>query len=144
MPVGQFLRNLQSTQSDMIAHEQAGLAQIATYNEACRAACAFRNMIVIQRPADSGMEEMGRRFEVQEEVQDYVYFNDWALLLDIFPSEKADSARLVFCYDSQILNDTQVVQTARDFEGWVYALAGGHDVTIGRLSLETGSAKAAQ
>ncbi|KAI1130283.1 hypothetical protein F5Y10DRAFT_289738 [Nemania abortiva] len=143
IPVGKFLQDLQSAQSDMIAHEQAGLSKIATYGEGCRAACAFRNMLVIQRPADSGVGEIERLFEVREEVQDYMYFNDWALLLDVFPSEAGGSARLVFCYDSSVLTDAQVEDIARDFEGWIDALAVGHDATIGRLRLDNGSAKGA-
>ncbi|KAK7992453.1 hypothetical protein PG988_001247 [Apiospora saccharicola] len=121
--VEKFLHQLQLEQSDVMAYEQTGLAKIAAYDEHCRAACSFQSMLVIQRPNAEVIDELGQRFGVYEQLSDYKYFNDWTLLIDVFPSLAGDAAQLVFCYDSAILSDGRIREMAQRLERAIARLA---------------------
>ncbi|KAK8044332.1 acetyl-CoA synthetase-like protein [Apiospora rasikravindrae] len=129
--VENFLHHLQIEQSEVMAYEQTGLAKIAAYDEHCRAACSFQNMLVIQRPSGEVVGELGQRFGVYEELSDYQYFNDWALLVDVFPSLAGDGAQLVFCYDSAILGDGRIREMAQRLERAIALLASSKDGIAG-------------
>ncbi|KAK8131207.1 hypothetical protein PG984_007645 [Apiospora sp. TS-2023a] len=134
--VEKFLHQLQLEQSDVMAYEQTGLAKIAAYDEHCRAACSFQNMLVIQRPNAEVIDELGQRFGVYEQLSDYKYFNDWTLLIDVFPSLAGDAAQLVFCYDSAILSDGRIREMAQRLERAIARLAsseGGIAGTVGAI-----------
>ncbi|KAK7943394.1 uncharacterized protein PG986_012507 [Apiospora aurea] len=129
--VGNFLHRLQIEQSEVMAYEQTGLAKIAAYDEHCRAACSFQTMLVIQRPSDEVVDGLGQRIGVYEELSDYKYFNDWALLVDVFPSLAGDGAQLVFCYDASILSDGRIKEMAQRLERAIALLASSKDGIAG-------------
>ncbi|KAK8070070.1 hypothetical protein PG994_006686 [Apiospora phragmitis] len=132
--VENFLHQLQIEQSDVMAFEQIGLAKIAAYVEDCRAACSFQNMLVIQRPSEEVVDELGQQFGVHEELSDYKYFSDWALLVDVFPSLAGDGAQLVFCYDSSILSDGRIREMAQRLERAIALLASSKDGIAGTIA----------
>ncbi|ORY59316.1 uncharacterized protein BCR38DRAFT_489048 [Pseudomassariella vexata] len=89
-PIGEFLRKLQAQHSYIIAYEQADLNEMT--------------MLVI---CERHRPDMEMRLGTHEDIEEYKYFNNRALLLDGFSPTTGEEAQLVFSYDANVVEDEQ-------------------------------------
>lgn len=106
------LRRLQGEWSEIIDYKQAGLNKIKSYEEACRDACSFQNLPVIQGSEESLQNRNDVRFD--EVADDLKYFKEYALMIVL--SIQGSTANAAFSFDSNVVDREQVTRYAHHLE----------------------------
>ncbi|PYH46508.1 nonribosomal peptide synthase [Aspergillus saccharolyticus JOP 1030-1] len=109
MSVGDFLARVQSQTTEAIPFEHLGLQNISKINSACKAACDFQNLFVVQ-PAMIGGTALGmERVELPTKG-----LHTYALNVECILTEDGH-ATLNFEYDSKVIQAYQVQRLAKQF-----------------------------
>ncbi|PYH86079.1 nonribosomal peptide synthase [Aspergillus uvarum CBS 121591] len=109
MSVGDFLARVQNQTTEAIPFEHLGLQNISKINPACKAACEFQNLFVVQ-PAMVGGTALGmERVEVPTKG-----LHTYALNVECILTEDGHTT-LNFEYDSKVIQGYQVQRLAKQF-----------------------------
>lgn len=140
----EFLRDIQLQASEMVAHEQYGLASIAKIGDDFKDACDFTSLVVVQ-PAikiksedyDDALEALfaasgADHYRAENSVQNY--FN-YPLVVQLFLLN--DSVEMLLAYDTDILEESQLEALANHFGHVVQQLLTQSQETLGQVFLSS-------
>ncbi|TEA17364.1 Nonribosomal peptide synthase atnA [Colletotrichum sidae] len=123
--VRNFLEDIQATLITMIPFEQMGVQNIARLNEACRTACNFQSIMIVQPEVDMAVD--GTPFAAVDRPQDIDKFNSHAVMLEC--SLLDGGAKLNVNYDVDYLDRLQMERLVDYFEAAVLFLS-ENDATL--------------
>ncbi|KAK2044689.1 non-ribosomal peptide synthetase [Colletotrichum somersetense] len=103
-PVHEFLEKIQMSTISMIPYEQMGIQNISRIDAACRAACDFQSMMIVQPEVDMAMD--GSPFVAFDRPQDLDKFRSHAIMVECNIGREA--VYLNVNYDTQYLGPAQM------------------------------------
>ncbi|KAH5617621.1 hypothetical protein HBI23_252310 [Parastagonospora nodorum] len=109
--VSTFLESLQQQATDMIAHEQTGLQQIAMLGPGARQACSFQTLLVVQPISDMlSSEDMLGEWHGYSELQD---FTTYALMVQC--TLAAEGIQITASFDARVVEHWVVEKMLSQF-----------------------------
>ncbi|KAK1976954.1 non-ribosomal peptide synthetase [Colletotrichum cereale] len=111
-PVHEFLEKVQMSTISMIPYEQMGIQNISRIDSACRAACDFQSMMIVQPEVDMAMD--GSPFVGFDRPQDLDKFRSNAIMLECNLGRQAVSLNVN--YDTRCLEPAQMKRLLDYFE----------------------------
>lgn len=148
-PASAFLQDIQRQATEMVAHEQFGLQNIARLGPGASEACAFSSLLVIQpvqhfasayrrhgSGSDGDSQSILRFGAAEQELLDSnvgTSFN-YPLVL-VCEMGQDNNIGLRFYYDAAVLNEGQLEAMCHQFEHVVGQLVGEDDVPLESVSL---------
>ncbi|CCF36003.1 non-ribosomal peptide synthetase [Colletotrichum higginsianum] len=110
--VRDLLENIQMSTVNMIPYEQMGMQNIARVNAACRAACDFQSMMIVQPEVDMAVD--GEPFIGFDRPQDLDKFRSHAVMVECNLGRR--SVFLNVNYDTRYLESSQMGRLLDYFE----------------------------
>ncbi|KAK1570243.1 non-ribosomal peptide synthetase [Colletotrichum navitas] len=111
-PIHEFLEEIQMSTISMIPYEQMGIQNISRIDAACRAACDFQSMMIVQPEVDMAMN--GSPFVKCDRPQDLDKFRSHAVMLECNLGRQTVSLNVN--YDTQYLEPVQMERLLDYFE----------------------------
>ncbi|KAF6826550.1 non-ribosomal peptide synthetase [Colletotrichum plurivorum] len=121
-----LLEGLQTTTINMIPFEQIGVQNIGRINTACRTACEFQSIMVVQPEVDMAID--GTPFTALQRPQELGEFNSHAIMIEC--NLKKNSVNLTAHYDTAFLDRRQMTRLVDYFEMAVDFLATSEDQLV--------------
>ncbi|GKT45460.1 nonribosomal peptide synthase atnA [Colletotrichum spaethianum] len=124
--VHDFLESIQMSTISMIPYEQMGIQHIARIDAACRAACDFQSMMIVQPEVDMAMD--GCPFIGFDRPQDLDKFRSNAIMFECKLGQQTVSLNVN--YDTQYLESSQMERLLDYFESALDFLVSSEDQSI--------------
>ena len=121
-----WLKEIRDNAAKLIPLEHTGLKEIKRYNQACRDACAFQNLLVIQFAGlekvsenintldDEPISDSSDKLEVIDLLTNFKYFNVYGILF--FCTLTTSGAEISVSYDSKTIDADQMQRCVRHFD----------------------------